>query len=245
MAHTVIMQATVPGTKATITIEQHPGNNMPFVVIGHAPFTLGGNWSCGRKTEAEARATANDHWTHIVGLRNKAQAQADAALADQQVPGLPGVTYGAVAAAFSDTGAEPTYNRTVSTHTSKYAVVKGLRSELASQLADLVPTHDKFRVAASLPGEDRVRFFVIDTPLRGKWAGAVFVKEQAGDDLYPVKPVGREETIIKAILADAKAALTLYGLELGSCGICGRTLTDEDSRRRGIGPVCAAKATGF
>jgi len=30
----------------------------------------------------------------------------------------------------------------------------------------------------------------------------------------------------------------LYGTELGECGVCGRTLTDEKSRAYGIGPVC-------
>ena len=30
-----------------------------------------------------------------------------------------------------------------------------------------------------------------------------------------------------------------YGRELGVCGVCGRTLTDENSREAGIGPVCA------
>jgi uncharacterized protein DUF6011 len=32
-----------------------------------------------------------------------------------------------------------------------------------------------------------------------------------------------------------------YGQELGECGHCGRTLTDEASRAAGIGPVCASK----
>ena len=27
----------------------------------------------------------------------------------------------------------------------------------------------------------------------------------------------------------------------GSCGHCGRTLTNEESRARGIGPICAGK----
>lgn len=35
-------------------------------------------------------------------------------------------------------------------------------------------------------------------------------------------------------------AAALYGQKLGHCGICGRTLTDEESRARGIGPTCAA-----
>lgn len=33
----------------------------------------------------------------------------------------------------------------------------------------------------------------------------------------------------------------LYGQEIGSCGLCGRSLTDETSRARGLGSDCASK----
>lgn len=39
----------------------------------------------------------------------------------------------------------------------------------------------------------------------------------------------------------AHEAQALYGKELGVCGICGRHLTDEASRARGLGPECATK----
>lgn len=171
---------------------------------------------------------------HCHSTHDSVAAVRTCSLAGQQVPGLPGITYGQVAATTTDT-----------TGTTAYGRIKGLRRYLAAELAQLVPTHDKFRVALVMPGEDKVRFFVIDTPLRGKWAGYVFVKEQAGDDLHPVKPVAREEKIVQALLGNAKVAMEQYAAELGSCGICGRTLTDEESRARGIGPVCAAKATGW
>jgi hypothetical protein len=32
-----------------------------------------------------------------------------------------------------------------------------------------------------------------------------------------------------------------YGMLIGKCGVCGRTLTDEESRANGIGPVCAER----
>lgn len=157
-------------------------------------------------------------------------------LADQQVPGLPGVTYGDAAATVSDYIPTP----------RGYAVVKELRHELAAELAAIIPDHDKFRLATCLPGEgERVRFFRVDTPLGGKWAGCVFIKEQAGDDVYPVKGAAREETVLRALLKfGAKEGLLMYAKELESCGICGRTLTDEASRARGIGPVCADKVIG-
>lgn len=64
---------------------------------------------------------------------------------------------------------------------------------------------------------------------------------QASDELHRV-PGNAEQAIVDKIAADPKAASIRYGLEIGSCGRCGRTLTDEDSRARGIGPVCAEKA---
>ena len=37
---------------------------------------------------------------------------------------------------------------------------------------------------------------------------------------------------------DTKKAILNYGLETGECSICGRELTNSESIRRGIGPVC-------
>lgn len=80
-------------------------------------------------------------------------------------------------------------------------------------------------------------FFKVDCPTEGKWAGYVFVKQQASDDLYPVKGA-RKSDVLARIAADPDA-LARYGQELGCCGRCGRTLTDEVSRATGIGPECA------
>lgn len=86
-----------------------------------------------------------------------------------------------------------------------------------------------------------LRFYKVDSPTEGKWAGRTFVKVQASDDYWPIRERGERESILAAIAADPEAALLRYGREIGACGHCGRTLTDEDSRARGIGPVCAAK----
>lgn len=83
-----------------------------------------------------------------------------------------------------------------------------------------------------------LRFYKVDRPTEGRWAGYVFVNVLASDDEYPVR--GRAKTsILTAIAADPAAASARYGREIGACGLCGRTLTDEESRARGIGPVCA------
>lgn len=84
-------------------------------------------------------------------------------------------------------------------------------------------------------------FLKVDRPTEGQWKGRTFVKVQAGDDFHPMAlPVAK--ALLAKILADGpKAASVRYGQELGVCGVCGRTLTDETSRAAGIGPKCAER----
>lgn len=84
-------------------------------------------------------------------------------------------------------------------------------------------------------------FLKVDRPTEGQWKGRTFVKVQAGDEFHNMAlPVAK--ALLAKILADGpKAASVRYGKELGVCGVCGRTLTDEQSRAEGIGPVCATK----
>jgi hypothetical protein len=90
--------------------------------------------------------------------------------------------------------------------------------------------------------DGKVRFFIVDTGKNGRWAGFQFVSEQAGDEKYPVRGRGRKDDVLAAIRREGvKEASLRYGHELGHCGVCGRTLTDESSRAAGIGPVCAGK----
>lgn len=71
--------------------------------------------------------------------------------------------------------------------------------------------------------------------------GRVFLDIQASDEWHAVQRHDRQKAILALIAADPKAAMIRYGHELGRCGHCGRTLTDEASRAAGIGPICAAK----
>ena len=97
--------------------------------------------------------------------------------------------------------------------------------------------------------EGGVTFLIIDRPKSGtKWEGWVFVKQQVSDDerrLGSQRPgetyTGQWANLIDKVLADPTAAVARYGLELGKCGVCGRTLTNETSRVQGIGPVCLSK----
>lgn len=74
-----------------------------------------------------------------------------------------------------------------------------------------------------------------------RWAGFVFVDIQASSDTYPLKDRARKARILALIAQDVEGALCRYGQELGVCGDCGRTLTDETSRSIGRGPICRSK----
>jgi hypothetical protein len=87
--------------------------------------------------------------------------------------------------------------------------------------------------------EDGVlKFFKVKN---GNRAGMVFLDVQASDDWHAIRTVARIRKIVALIAQDPKAAMVRYGHELGECGRCGRTLTDEASRAAGIGPVCIDK----
>jgi hypothetical protein len=92
--------------------------------------------------------------------------------------------------------------------------------------------------------DDVVRFYVVRSPAEGRWQGWTFVDAMASDDRWPIKNRDEKARILAAIAADPMGALARFGREIGSCGHCGRTLTDEESRARGIGPVCFARLAG-
>ena len=60
---------------------------------------------------------------------------------------------------------------------------------------------------------------------------------QATDDPWYF---GEYESIIAEAMKDPTEAMTLYGKKIGRCCYCGKTLTDYESKRLGIGPDCFA-----
>lgn len=108
---------------------------------------------------------------------------------------------------------------------------------------------DHLYVAA--PGEDgTLSFLKIDRPLKGRWAGFAFVRLVVGgqgvaDRVGTQRPGGKYQGgvqhVLRAVVADPMAAIARFGQEIGRCGICGLVLTDEESRRIGIGPVCRSR----
>lgn len=95
----------------------------------------------------------------------------------------------------------------------------------------------------AIDGEDGLlKFYEVDRPTEGRWAGYTFVAVQASDERHPVRGYAARRTILEKIVAvGIQAAMERYGREIGRCGHCRRTLTNEESRKRGIGPVCASK----
>lgn len=76
----------------------------------------------------------------------------------------------------------------------------------------------------------------------GRKAGYVFLDVQASDDWFAIRNPRRIDAVLAAIVeAGELNAARRYGIELGKCSRCGRTLTDETSRAYGIGPDCRAK----
>lgn len=98
------------------------------------------------------------------------------------------------------------------------------------------------------PADGQAQFLVVQKPDEGRWAGCIFVKSQHSDDLERAGFQGaRQDTYrgthieaLTAIARDPRGAMELYGQLIGACGHCGRTLTNEESREIGIGPVCRA-----
>jgi hypothetical protein len=92
--------------------------------------------------------------------------------------------------------------------------------------------------------------FVIQHPEAGKWAGWVFVKngsEYVDEKFGSQKPGGTyrgvQADLLSIIVEDPQAAMRHYGEITGRCGVCNRTLEDEVSVARGIGPVCWEKVS--
>ena len=56
-----------------------------------------------------------------------------------------------------------------------------------------------------------------------------------------VMPRPQADAILARIAEDPRAAGMLYATKTVRCYLCGRQLTDDESRDRGVGPVCANK----
>jgi len=82
-----------------------------------------------------------------------------------------------------------------------------------------------------------------------KNAGALYVKERgtylgkiAGGKFHATRDCSAERSAeILGFIADPKGAAEAYGQTTGVCCICNATLTNAESKRLGIGPICRDK----
>lgn len=83
-----------------------------------------------------------------------------------------------------------------------------------------------------------------------QWAGMIFVKNANRDKLGHIKDgkfvrkfacTDAEENAVVDCCNDPEKAAIAYGKAFGVCAICHRTLTNDGSIERGIGPICADK----
>lgn len=66
----------------------------------------------------------------------------------------------------------------------------------------------------------------------------LFLDVFASDQRHPVYLLDHQKVVLEEIVKDPLGAAQAFGREMKRCGRCGRALTDETSRRIGIGPDC-------
>jgi Family of unknown function (DUF6011) len=96
----------------------------------------------------------------------------------------------------------------------------------------------------SRTGHNDLDFYWVDIPTEGKWTDWAFVRRIIGGH-SPIEMRKAEQIMILSTLqatpSENPGRQARYGIKLGQCAKCGRTLTDETSRQLGIGPVCRNK----
>lgn len=112
---------------------------------------------------------------------------------------------------------------------------------VASFMAEAVPA-GRYAIDTMIHAVNGTAFYKVDRPTEGRWVGRVFVRQIIGPDEQKLSQKQGGVIIRRIAEAGAEAAAARYGQEIGECGMCGRTLTNDESRARGIGPICAAKA---
>lgn len=116
---------------------------------------------------------------------------------------------------------------------------KQQRPERIGAVADVPPGRYALRNAPRFA--NKVTFFEVSRPTDGRWAGRTFLSIMQSDERVPVRDPQQRAMILGLIARDTQAAMILFGKESEHCGFCGRRLTNDESRDRGIGPVCAEK----
>jgi hypothetical protein len=135
---------------------------------------------------------------------------------------------------------------------------RAARRERTTGAADL-HTPDVPASRYALPALDTTHgsldFVQVDRPTKGRWAGRTFVVRLIGSpgDFRQVRlPRDVSQDFLRRIASDtlldagrslsgAEAAAVRFSRHFTVCAACLSPLTDDDSRARGLGPVCAKR----
>jgi hypothetical protein len=114
---------------------------------------------------------------------------------------------------------------------------------LAEQLVAMGGRHGaRFAVDTEHGAANTVAFWWI-VPSEGPQWTRYFLRQMIGGHSEAQRVRMAPEAMVriahKILEAGPKESMLRYGRELGECGHCGRTLTNDASRAAGIGPVCA------
>lgn len=92
-------------------------------------------------------------------------------------------------------------------------------------------------------GEKQIRFFAVDRPESGYYAGRVFVDELFGSPGAFRKERRSDAMLLLLVEREGGVAVSrkLFADETEHCYHCGSPLTKPLSRQRGVGPHCFAK----
>lgn len=99
----------------------------------------------------------------------------------------------------------------------------------------------RYAIATDDGAINELAFYKVDRPTEGRWAGRVFVKHLVGPEEQRLSWANTKAVLAKIAAAGPAEASAAYGHEIGECGVCGRRLTNDESRERGIGPICVEK----
>lgn len=90
--------------------------------------------------------------------------------------------------------------------------------------------------------ENVLRFYRVKEG-KGFYAGRRFIDRFKSDELRNITPAERRNVLAEILLDPDKAGMR-FAMELTRCRCCGRMLTDEISRLRGVGPDCWGRRQG-
>lgn len=132
------------------------------------------------------------------------------------------------------------YARITAPITSERAII-GVPRQTA--MGTKVP-ESRYAVRNLAGASNDITFFSVKNG-KGKWEGMQFVSRLVGGGVgsfveYPVKGAPKA-IVLSKIAADPQSAAKAFADEFSVCARCGRTLTDDDSRARGLGADCAEK----